>query len=111
MAFDYRYLVAIIAGGIFVFLFICSLGSFIASHHRVHVCKAHLDEYFNCADLVKMEYDLVNFDLETHGKGRENAMEQLTIDDLINDRSVFSDSPFAKIDADEIEEIVGTYVP
>lgn len=110
-----KYIVAIVAGGLFLLLFFVFL---IVMAHRRNVEKqlqARLDEVYSDKNLVKMEYDFAVYDEETSKmitETRAVSEKQVTIYDVLTDGKLTPpEEVFGKIESEGMEEITGNYKP
>lgn len=112
---DSQYIVAIVAGSVFLILFVSFLIAYAVRCSNARKFRRKLDSVFLDGNLAKMEYDFAVYDEET-AKLLANMsvapVEQVTIDELLSDgKPVPAEEVFAKIDSEGMEEITGNYKP
>lgn len=111
----YKYIIALIAAGIFFLAVIVYLCSAIKARRLENLRAMKQYELYSDPNLVKMDYDMAYFDEAAQAKinSRMDGEMQVSIDDLLKSKEVADNNftPFARIEDEEIEEITGNYKP
>lgn len=99
---ELRYIIALVAIGIFVILFLISLTCFYYSRNKAQMVKKEIEKMYNDPDLAKMDYDIAAYDEETNQlMSVESSEGQLTIEDFLDSTDL----------EDGLDEIMGNYTP
>jgi len=108
-----KYIMAIVAGGIFFVLFVAFLIVYFHNRRKKAEIRRRIEEMYADENLDKMEYDSAAYDEETKKiiTGRAVADDsQLTIEELMTSPLPHEEKrEFAKKITENIEEITGTY--
>ena len=111
---DAQYIVEIVAASFFIVLLFTFVISYAVARSNEKNLRRKLDSVYLSNKLAKMEYDFAVYDQETEKilANIESApVEQVTIDELLNEKPVPAEEVFAKIDSEGLEEITGNYKP
>ncbi len=99
---EIKYIIAIVAGGIFAALTIVSLAVWFYNRHKAAVLRQKIIDMYNDPALGKMEYDFASYDEETNRILNASGGDgQITIDDIIENSA----------ENEGLEEITGNYKP
>ncbi|MBD5585250.1 MAG: hypothetical protein HDQ88_09210 [Clostridia bacterium] len=111
---DVKYIVAIVAGSLFLLLFLIFVILSARRKKLDSLQRQRLEQMYADKNLVKMEYDFVAYDEETEKLINELPLSngQMSFHD-IDPAAVpsFDNAVFQSVDTDGIEEIVGNYKP
>lgn len=111
---DPKYIVAIVAGGVFLVLFIVFI---IVSAYRRKIearLQARIAKEYSDENLAKMEYDFAVYDEETVkllSGAAEIPVTQVSIYDVLSEDLAQPEEVFGKIESEGMEEITGNYKP
>lgn len=110
---DAEYIVAIVAGSIFLLLFLVFIILYAQRRKREKSQKLRLEQMYSDKNLVQMKYDFLVYDEETeHAIPDHPENGQMSFNDIAPDAMPENDSDvFQTVDTDGLEEIVGTYKP
>lgn len=108
-----EYIVAIVAGSVFLLLFLIFIIQYVQRRQREKFQKLRLEQMYADKNLVQMKYDFLVYDEETEKIITDRPDSgQMSFTDIDPEALPENDSAvFQTVDTDGLEEIVGTYKP
>jgi len=111
---EFKYIFAIVCGGIFFIAFIACLVVTFRTKKREERRMAYIYNMYADKNLVKMEYDCAVYDSETERllEMRDYGEGQISINEIMSHNSTDTDDTFfVTVDTEGLEEITGNYKP
>ncbi len=110
---DYRYIVAIVTGGIFFIAALVYVCSALRRRHRDKLKKIEEYRVYSDPNLVRMDYDMAYYDAETEQrlKALSEGDTQMSMDDVLASAAAAQVAAFTRIEAADDGEITGNYKP